>query len=47
MPFSTLSVLRFFDLFSFKRERGTKRMFFMRKTNPIGVPLLIAQGWQA
>ena len=46
MPFSTPSVLRFLNLFSFKRESGAKRAFFMRETNPIGVLLLIAQGWR-
>ena len=46
MPFSTPSVFRFFNFISFKRESGAKRAFFMRETNPIGVLLLIAQGWQ-
>ena len=47
MPFSTPSVLLFFNLSSFKRGNGAKRALFMKETNPIGVPLLIAQGWRA
>ena len=34
MPFSTPSVLRFFNFISFKRESGAKRAFFMRIDEP-------------
>ena len=42
MPFSTPSVLRFFNFISFNRENDTKDV--CRIDEPHSLPLLIAQG---